>query len=136
MIEMGDPHIFDPGVVAGKLIYIGRLFEEIHLLPRDSPHLIQDHVQIHDILDPAYRRHQFYQPVKESYVPGHGVVDSFSLHLDHHIFSGFEDSSVNLGNGGGTQRLLFNGRENLVPVLPIGPVDDLLHFRKRHGRHI
>ena len=105
---MGDAHVFDPGIVAGKLLDVGGLFDEVHLLLGDRPHLVQDHSQVHDVLDPADRRHQVDQSVQKTDVPGHRVVDSLALHFDNDVLPCLEDRPVHLGDRGGSERFFVD----------------------------
>ena len=117
-------HIF---ILFGKLRHIGSFRQKVHLLLSHSPQFAQNHVQIYHALD-TYRRHQTYGFVHQADIPCHGFIDSLALNLDHNLFSGFQRSSVNLGNGCGTQRLLLNILKFLLPGATHGFLQNLDHL--------
>ena len=55
VVELGTANVIDPLVVAGKFLHVGGFLEEIHLLLRCGPQFIQNHLQVHHILESADR---------------------------------------------------------------------------------
>ena len=135
-VEMGHADIFDPGIVAGKLLHIGCLFKEIHFLLRDCPHFIQNHPEIYDVLNTADRGHQPHQTMQEADIPGHSVINPLALHLDHDVLAGQKPCPVRLRDRSRPQWFFVYVRKDLVPVLTVGAVDDLFHLLEGHGSHL
>ena len=136
VVESRAGHIGDALVVSGKLLHVGGFLQEIHLLLGNAPELIQDHVQIHQILQIADRGHQMNQPVQQTDVSCHDIIDALSLHLDDNVLTGFQHRLVHLRDGRRPKRRRIDGGKNLAPALAIGAVDDLLHHLKRHWRNL
>ena len=56
MVELGAADILDSLIVAGELLHIGGFLEEVHLLLRRGPQLVQNHVKIYNVLKTSDRR--------------------------------------------------------------------------------
>ena len=132
MIQFRTPDIADPLVVVGELLHIGGFLEKVHLFLRSRPQLIQDHFQIHDILEAAHRRKQIDRPFEKTYVSGHDVIDALALYLDNDIRPVEEFGLMYLCYRSRSERLLIDRGENIVPVLSVGAVYDLFHRLEGH----
>ena len=132
MVQLRAPDIADPLVVAGELLHIGGFLEKVHFLLRSGPEFVQDHFQVHDILKAAHRREQIHSPFEKADISGHDVIDTLALYFDNDIRSVQEFGPVYLRNRSRSERLPLDRGENVMPVLPVGAVDDLFHRLEGH----
>ena len=119
-----------------KLLHVCGFLQEIHLFLRHGPHLIQNHIQIHQVLEISYRWKKFNRLVKQSDISRHQVIDSLSLHLDNDVFSVQQLCTMHLCNRGRTQCLFVNETEHLLPADAIRLFDHPQNSLKRHGRDL
>ena len=76
------------------------------------------------------------QIMHQADIPGHGLIDSFSLNLDHNLFARLQRGTMYLGNRCRSQRFLLNMLKFLLPRTSHGLFQYLDHLGKRHRRYL
>ena len=115
-----------------ELFDVVGLDEEVHLLLRNRPHLVEHHVEVDDVLRMAHDFDEARRTLQEHHVARHDLIDAGALDFHDDVLARDEHGAVHLRDGGRAEHGLFDALEDLVPlaaVLLLNRLDDRL---KRH----
>ena len=136
-IQLRSRRIYDGTVIIRELPHIRSLTGEIHLLLRDLPELIENHIKIDYILQLRNCCREYtHCLMQQIYIPLHHRIDPTAADLDNDIASVLKRGPVHLCDRSRAYRLLLYRGKNLMPVLPIRLIKDRLDLIKRHRLHI
>ena len=135
LIKLRSPDKIHILVPAGKLLHVRCLGQEVHLIPRDRPHLIKHKIQVRHPLD-ADRRKELHRLVEQGDIPRHRLIDTFPLYFYDNVLTCAQDRPVHLGNRSRALRHRIDLREYSLPRPAIGLLDHPYNFFVRHWSHI
>ena len=121
-------------IALGKFFHTGCLQKEIHLLLGDSPELVQNHVNIHHVLDRTWRD-QLCRFVEQTDISGHYLIDTLPLNFDDNIFPSLQNRPVDLCDRCRSQWMHINALEHFVPLITVGLADHFCYLFKWHRCH-
>ena len=134
-VKLWNVDVFILRVVRGKFLHVGGFLEEVHFILRDSPELVYDCVEIHEIPELADRREPADNTLEEPYVACHRIINAFTLHLDDDFFTGQQAGFMHLGDRSGPERNFIDRLKDFTPVRTIGMIQDFLDLGEGHGRY-
>ena len=102
------------GVVAAELLEVSGLDEKVGLLAEGLPQLVDDALQVEELIRSYEPAEAPGQRAHDRDVLGHDLLDMGTLDLDGDELSGDEACLVDLRHGGGAERMVVDGVENVL----------------------
>ena len=101
-------------VVAAELLEVARLDEEVGLLAEREPQLVDDALEIEELVRADEAAQSARERAHDGDVLGHDLLDMRALYLDGHELACNQARLVHLGDGGGAERVVVDGVEDLL----------------------
>ena len=115
------------GVVAAELLEVSGLDEKVGLLAEGLPQLVDYALQVEELIRPYEPAEAPGQRAHDRDILGHDLLDMGALDLDGDELSGDEARLVDLSHGGGAERMVVDGVENVLYRLVVLGAKGLEH---------